>query len=78
MGAFVSSGFIPSIIPNYIGVFLGTMKGRGTIIDVRYDSSLKIFTQDMNGESNTTKKRYGITKKQHYCVMFILHLVRIL
>lgn len=48
-----SSGFIPSIIPDHIGVYLGTMKGRGTIIDVRDDTSLKRFTQSVNGESKT-------------------------
>ena len=37
-------GSIPSIIADHIGVYLGSIKGRGNIIEVREDSLVKPFT----------------------------------
>ncbi|KAI4314946.1 hypothetical protein L6164_027803 [Bauhinia variegata] len=38
-------GSIPSIIVDHIGVYLGSIKGRGNIVEVREDSLVKVFTQ---------------------------------
>lgn len=37
-------GAIPSIIADHIGVYLGSIKGRGNIVEVREDSLVKAFT----------------------------------
>lgn len=37
-------GSIPSIIADHIGVYLGLIKGRGNIVEVREDSLVKSFT----------------------------------
>lgn len=37
-------GTIPSIIVDHIGVYLGSIKGRGNIVEVREDSLVKAFT----------------------------------
>ncbi|PQQ18174.1 uncharacterized protein Pyn_35991 [Prunus yedoensis var. nudiflora] len=37
-------GTIPSIIADHIGVYLGSIKGRGNIVEVREDSLVKAFT----------------------------------
>ncbi|CAL2273516.1 unnamed protein product [Prunus armeniaca] len=37
-------GTIPSIIADHIGVYLGSIKGRGNIVEVREDSLVKSFT----------------------------------
>lgn len=37
-------GSIPSIIADHIGVYLGSIKGRGNIVEVREDSLVKPFT----------------------------------
>ncbi|XP_057955522.1 uncharacterized protein LOC131149253 [Malania oleifera] len=37
-------GTIPSIITDHIGVYLGSIKGRGNIVEVREDSLVKAFT----------------------------------
>ncbi|XP_027920428.1 uncharacterized protein LOC114178620 isoform X2 [Vigna unguiculata] len=36
-------GTIPSIIVDHIGVYLGSIKGRGNIVEVREDSLVKVF-----------------------------------
>lgn len=36
-------GSIPSIITDHIGVYLGSIRGRGTIVEVREDSLVKAF-----------------------------------
>jgi hypothetical protein len=36
-------GTIPSIIVDHIGVYLGSIKGRGNIVEVREDSLVKAF-----------------------------------
>ncbi|KAH9298246.1 hypothetical protein KI387_029928, partial [Taxus chinensis] len=43
-----SAGPIPSIIADNIGVYLGTTKGRGTVIDVKEDSLRETFAAGMN------------------------------
>ncbi|GLJ44307.1 hypothetical protein SUGI_0927300 [Cryptomeria japonica] len=45
-----SAGPIPSIIADNIGVYLGTTKGRGTVIDVKEDSLRETFAAGMNNE----------------------------
>ncbi|KAJ4955041.1 hypothetical protein NE237_011824 [Protea cynaroides] len=39
-----NDGTIPSIIADHIGVYLGAIKGRGNVIEVREDSLVKAFT----------------------------------
>ncbi|KAK7331107.1 hypothetical protein VNO77_25321 [Canavalia gladiata] len=43
-------GTIPSIIVDHIGVYLGSIKGRGNIVEVREDSLVKAFMP--NGNEN--------------------------
>ncbi|CAN6478562.1 unnamed protein product [Victoria cruziana] len=47
-----ADGTIPSIIADHIGVYLGVMKGRGNVIEVREDSLVKTITA-LNGESKS-------------------------
>ncbi|KAL2333583.1 hypothetical protein Fmac_014796 [Flemingia macrophylla] len=42
-------GTIPSIIVDHIGVYLGSIKGRGNIVEVREDSLVKAFMPTGNG-----------------------------
>lgn len=37
-------GSLPSIVADHIGVYLGSVKGRGSIVEVREDSLVKAFT----------------------------------
>lgn len=39
-----NDGSIPSIVADHIGVYLGTIKGRGNVVEVREDSLVKAFT----------------------------------
>lgn len=39
-----NDGSIPSIVADHIGVYLGAIKGRGNVIEVREDSLVKAFT----------------------------------
>ncbi|KAK7252842.1 hypothetical protein RIF29_37075 [Crotalaria pallida] len=45
---FTDDGAIPSIILDHIGVYLGSIKGRGNIVDVREDSLVKTFIPEGN------------------------------
>ncbi|XP_042488927.1 uncharacterized protein LOC122069057 isoform X2 [Macadamia integrifolia] len=45
-----NDGTIPSIIVDHIGVYLGAIKGRGNVIEVREDSLVKAFTS-IGGEN---------------------------
>ncbi|XP_019054695.1 PREDICTED: uncharacterized protein LOC104605594 isoform X2 [Nelumbo nucifera] len=39
-----NDGGIPSIIPEHIGVYLGAIKGRGNVVEVREENLVKVFT----------------------------------
>ncbi|KAF3793922.1 hypothetical protein EJ110_NYTH08865 [Nymphaea thermarum] len=54
-------GIIPSIIADHIGVYLGVMKGRGNVIEVREDSLVKTITA-LNGEKKNKTSADGETK----------------
>ncbi|ESW27939.1 hypothetical protein PHAVU_003G245800 [Phaseolus vulgaris] len=45
-------GTIPSIIVDHIGVYLGSIKGRGNIVEVREDSLVKVFMPTGNDKVN--------------------------
>lgn len=42
-------GTIPSIVTDHIGVYLGLIKGRGNVVEVREDSLVKAFKADGGG-----------------------------
>lgn len=44
-------GAIPSIIADHIGVYLGSIKGRGNIVEVREDSLVKALVPPAGGEN---------------------------
>ncbi|KAK1313077.1 hypothetical protein QJS10_CPA06g02117 [Acorus calamus] len=46
-----SDGSIPSTIADHIGVYLGAMKGRGNVVEVREGSLVKHFTAAKTGEN---------------------------
>lgn len=45
-------GTIPSIITDHIGVYLGLIKGRGNVVEVREDSLVKAYKNGNNIKSN--------------------------
>ncbi|XP_061341114.1 uncharacterized protein LOC133287491 isoform X2 [Gastrolobium bilobum] len=47
-----NDGTIPSIIVDHIGVYLGSIKGRGNIVEVREDSLVKSFIPAGNDKTN--------------------------
>ncbi|KAJ8764503.1 hypothetical protein K2173_006243 [Erythroxylum novogranatense] len=53
-------GTIPAIITDHIGVYLGSIKGRGTVVEVREDSLVKAFIPNAdnkpNGQDNSLVK----------------------
>ncbi|XP_068636702.1 uncharacterized protein [Aristolochia californica] len=57
-----SEGTIPSIIVDHIGVYLGAIKGRGNVIEVREDSLVKAFTGEnkANGLQTSIIKANGV------------------
>ncbi|XP_024518338.1 uncharacterized protein LOC9639327 [Selaginella moellendorffii] len=46
------SGPIPTLIPDHIGVYFGTLKGRGSVVEVRDDALVRRLT---NGEADIEK-----------------------
>ncbi|XP_077212659.1 transducin/WD40 repeat-like superfamily protein [Tasmannia lanceolata] len=56
-----SDGTIPSIITDHIGVYLGAIKGRGNVIEVREDSLVKAFTA-ANGEHKVNSLQTSLAK----------------
>ncbi|KAJ7550942.1 hypothetical protein O6H91_07G125900 [Diphasiastrum complanatum] len=43
------NGAIPTILPDHIGVYLGTLKGRGTVVEVREDAIIPKLANGENG-----------------------------
>lgn len=57
-----SDGTIPSIIADHIGVYLGAIKGRGNVIEVREDSLVKAFTA-ANGDKGANAFKTSLSSK---------------
>ncbi|GAB2259844.1 hypothetical protein Droror1_Dr00010699 [Drosera rotundifolia] len=47
-------GPIPAIVADHIGVYLGAMKGRGNVVEVREDSLVKAITSGSNAMKSTS------------------------
>ncbi|KAL3680721.1 hypothetical protein R1sor_023677 [Riccia sorocarpa] len=45
------NGAIPTIIPEHIGVYLGTMKGRGTVVEIRENLHVRKFSSGVSEEN---------------------------
>ncbi|KAJ8625097.1 hypothetical protein MRB53_033627 [Persea americana] len=56
-----SEGTIPCIIADHIGVYLGAIRGRGNVIEVREDSLVKAFT-GASGENMTNSLQAPLDK----------------
>lgn len=56
-----SEGTIPSIIADHIGVYLGAIRGRGNVIEVREGSLVKAFTA-ASGENMTNGLQASLDK----------------
>lgn len=52
-------GTIPSIVTDHIGVYLGLIKGRGNVVEVREDSLVKAFKAE-NGEDKANGPQKAI------------------
>ncbi|XP_068641755.1 uncharacterized protein [Aristolochia californica] len=57
-----SEGTIPSVIMDHIGIYLGAIKGRGNVIEVREDSLVKAFSGEnkANGLQTSLIKANGV------------------
>ncbi|RAL46724.1 hypothetical protein DM860_005003 [Cuscuta australis] len=59
-----ADGTIPSIVTDHIGVYLGLIKGRGNVIEVREDALVKAFKADGQQTSTVALMPRGVSESQ--------------